>query len=169
VQTLAGEVVKALSERGLTLAVAESCTGGLIGHLLTDVPGSSRVYPGGVVAYGNQPKRDLLGVSVELLAAHGAVSSDAAVAMAEGVRSALGADVGLGVTGIAGPTGGSTDKPVGTVFLACVGASGVLVERHHWTSNDDPGDLSGSPLREHNKHKSAMAALDLVLRQVSGT
>jgi PncC family amidohydrolase len=165
---LAGQVVRALQERGLTIAAAESCTGGLIGHLLTDVPGSSRVFPGGVVAYGNGPKRGLLGVPAELLQAHGAVSAETALAMAEGVRRTMQTDVGIGVTGIAGPTGGSAEKPVGTVFIAYAGPGGSEVERHVWATEPDAGNADGSALREHNKHKSAMAALELVLRMVEG-
>jgi len=167
---LAGQVVRALEQRGLTLSVAESCTGGLIGDLVTDVPGSSRVYPGGVVAYANRPKRDLLGVPAELLQAHGAVSAEAVLAMAEGVRRALGTDVGVGVSGVAGPTGGSAEKPVGTVFIACVTPTASEVERHVWTPEPGAGetDGAGSSLREHNKHESALAALELVLRMVDG-
>jgi nicotinamide-nucleotide amidase len=167
--SVAARVVEVLDRRGLTLAVAESCTGGLIGHLLTDVPGSSRVFPGGIVAYGNQPKRDLLGVSADLLQIHGAVSGETALAMAEGVRRAMQTDVGVGVTGIAGPTGGSADKPVGTVFIAYAGPGGGDVERHAWVTEPDAGFDNGSALREHNKHKSALAALALVLRMVEGT
>ena len=168
-QALAGQVVRALQERGYTLAVAESCTGGLIGHLITDVPGSSRVFPGGVVAYGNRPKRDLLGIPVELMQAHGAVSAETALAMAQGVRRAMQTDVGVGVTGVAGPTGGSAEKPIGTVFIAYAGPGGADVEHHVWASERDTGAGNGSALREHNKHKSAMAALELVLRMVEGT
>jgi PncC family amidohydrolase len=166
---LAGQLVRLLQERSLTLAVAESCTGGLIGHLLTDVPGSSRVFPGGVVAYGNRPKQDLLGVPAELLRTHGAVSGEAALAMAEGVRRSMQTDLGVGVTGIAGPTGGSAEKPIGTVYIAYAGPGGMEVERHVWESAPDAGTEDGSALREHNKHKSALAALALVLRMVEGT
>lgn len=150
--TLAEELVRLLAAQGRTLAVAESCTGGLVGSLLTDVPGSSRVFPGGVVAYANAPKRQVLGVPPTVLAEHGAVSGEVATAMAQGVCRLLDSDFGLGITGITGPTGGSEDKPIGTVFIACAGPAGVTVERHEWT-----GD------REHNKQKSAMAALTLVL------
>jgi PncC family amidohydrolase len=168
-QALAGRVIAEMERRGLTLAVAESCTGGLIGHLLTDVPGSSKVFPGGVVAYANRPKRDLLGVPAEVLRERGAVSAEAAAAMAEGVRRALGTEVGVGVTGVAGPSGGSPEKPVGTVFIACAAPSGTAVERFQWTPEpDDAEDGPGSALREHNKHKSALAALELVLRQIEG-
>lgn len=154
--TIATALVQSFTEKGETLAVAESCTGGLIGSLLTDVPGSSRVFPGGVVAYGNRPKREVLGIDAELLFAHGAVSAEAASAMAEAVRGLLHTDAGLGVTGIAGPTGGSAQKPIGTVFIACASATGTVVERHRWT-----GD------RETYKHKTALAALELAMRHTS--
>jgi PncC family amidohydrolase len=163
----AAQVVETLSRRGLTVAVAESCTGGLIGHLLTDVPGSSRVYPGGIVAYGNQPKRDLLGVPAELLIAHGAVSAEVASAMAEGVRRAFGANIGIGVTGITGPTGGSEEKPIGTVYIAC-SAAGVIVERHQWTSESSEAVEDGSGTRDFNKRRSASAALEMILRCAGG-
>lgn len=107
-----------LAERGKTLALAESCTGGLAAELLTRVPGSSRYFLGGAVVYANQAKTQLLGVPEELLAAHGAVSAEVARAMAEGVRQRLGADYGLGFTGIAGPDGGTPQKPVGLVHWA---------------------------------------------------
>lgn len=165
---IATNVVESLANLGLTLAVAESCTGGLIGSLLTDVPGSSRIFPGGVVAYGNQPKRELLGVPADLLVAHGAVSGEAAAAMAEGVRHAFGTDFGLGVTGITGPTGGSGEKPIGTVFIACASAEGVDIEHHQWTGDDDGQGESAVSLRERNKRKSAMAALALALRCATG-
>ncbi len=164
-QALAARVVQTLDNLGLTLAVVESCTGGLIGHLLTDVPGSSRVFPGGVVAYANQPKREILGVSADLLMQHGAVSAEAAGAMAEGIRRLLNTDLGVAVTGVAGPGGGNAEKPVGTVFIACAAASGLTVERHQWTGEaDDPAE-PGSRIREHNKHKNALAALELALRR----
>jgi nicotinamide-nucleotide amidase len=105
-------------ERGWTLATAESCTGGLVGARLTDVPGSSDVYMGGVVAYADAAKEALLGVPHAVLEEHGAVSAEVAVAMADGARSELGADVGVSVTGIAGPDGGTEEKPVGLVFLS---------------------------------------------------
>ncbi|MGD9890479.1 MAG: CinA family protein [Dehalococcoidia bacterium] len=159
----AAEVVATLTRLGLTLAVAESCTGGLVGHLLTDVPGSSRVFPGGVVAYDNRSKRALLGVPADLLIAHGAVSAEVASAMADGVRRAFGTDIGVGITGVAGPTGGSDEKPVGTVFIACA-HRGITVERYHWTSEHDGNPTNGSGLRARNKHRSAVAALELVLR-----
>ena len=159
----AAQVVDALSRRGLTVAVAESCTGGLIGHLLTDVPGSSRVFLGGIVAYGNQPKRDLLGIPVDLLIAHGAVSAEVASAMAAGVRRAFGTDIGIGVTGITGPTGGSEEKPIGTVYIAC-SAQAVTVERHQWIAAGGESAEAGNAAREQNKLRSAVAALEVILR-----
>lgn len=111
-----------LSERGLHLAVAESCTGGLIAGRITNTPGSSQYFLGGVVAYADQMKRDFLEVSPELLATHGAVSRETAEAMARGIRKLSGADIGLAVTGIAGPGGGSEEKPVGTVYIAIASA-----------------------------------------------
>lgn len=110
-----------LRSRGLTVGLAESCTGGLVAGRLTDVPGSSAYVRGGVVAYSNEVKTGILGVPAPLIAAHGAVSEPVAVAMANGVRRVVGADIGLGVTGIAGPDGGTPEKPVGTVWFAVSG------------------------------------------------
>ena len=109
---------KSLSESGLWLAVAESCTGGLLGHRITNVPGSSEYFKGGVISYAYEVKRDLLGVSMATLEAKGAVSEETVLEMAKGVRKELKADIGLSVSGIAGPDGGSDDKPVGTVWFA---------------------------------------------------
>ena len=106
-----------LRKRGLCLAVAESCTGGLIGHRITNVAGSSTYFIGGVISYANEAKTRLLGVRRETLEKHGAVSWETVLEMARGVRGALAADVGLAVSGIAGPGGGTPDKPVGTVWI----------------------------------------------------
>ena len=124
----AQELVEALRERGLTLALAESCTGGLMGDLITDVPGSSRVLVQGVVAYSNECKERHLAVPAAVLAEHGAVSEETVVAMARGICRVSGADIGVAVSGIAGPDGGSADKPVGTVWLA-VEAGGETTTR----------------------------------------
>lgn len=110
-------VGKALTQAGLTVATAESCTGGLLGHILTSVSGSSAYYAGGVIAYSNAIKEALLGVRHETLLAHGAVSHETAREMAAGAREALNADIGLSTTGIAGPTGGTAEKPVGLVYI----------------------------------------------------
>lgn len=114
-----------LSASGKTLAVAESCTAGLLGGAVTSIPGSSLYFSGGVVAYGNSAKISLLGVPPDLISARGAVSREVALAMAEGVLSLFRADLAIAVTGIAGPGGGSRGKPVGTVWVAIVALGGV--------------------------------------------
>jgi competence/damage-inducible protein CinA-like protein len=125
-----GELVLARCRRlGLTLATAESCTGGLVSARLTDVPGSSDVFLGGIVSYSNEAKMRQLGVSPEVLERHGAVSAEAAEAMAEGARTALGADAAVSVTGIAGPDGGTPEKPVGLVFISAVTPDRATTER----------------------------------------
>jgi PncC family amidohydrolase len=123
-------VGRMLRERGLTLAVAESCTGGLVSARITDVPGSSVYFRGGVVAYANSVKREALGVAEEILQEKGAVSAETAGAMAGGVRKALAADIGIGVTGIAGPAGGTAEKPVGLVYIALAHAGGCSCVRN---------------------------------------
>ncbi|MGA9531183.1 MAG: CinA family protein [Anaerolineales bacterium] len=127
--TLEAQVGQGLQARGWTLAVAESCTGGLIGHSVTRVPGSSAYFLGGVISYANRIKADLLGVSPATLETDGAVSQATAEQMAVGARNRLGADVGLSVTGIAGPTGGSAEKPVGLTWIGIAGPVGVRSQR----------------------------------------
>jgi nicotinamide-nucleotide amidase len=126
-ETLEGVVVRLLGEAGVTVAFAESCTGGLAAARLTDVPGASVCFPGGVVTYSNEAKVALLGVSPETLERHGAVSAEVAREMAEGARRRFGATLGLGVTGVAGPTGGTPEKPVGTVHLALAAGDGTTL------------------------------------------
>ena len=138
--------------RGLTVATAESCTGGLVAHLITEVPGSSAYLLGGVVAYSDAVKRTALGVPATTIEAHGAVSAQVAVAMAEGVRERLGTDLGVGVTGVAGPDGGTDAKPVGLVYIAVAGGAEPVVRRCLW-----PHD------REGNKRASAQIALVMLL------
>ena len=111
--------------RALSLSLAESCTGGLIGHRITSRPGSSDYFNRGLIVYSNQAKQELLGVRAETLRDHGAVSAQCAAEMAKGARERSGADLGLSVTGIAGPGGGTPDKPVGTVFFGLSDATGV--------------------------------------------
>jgi nicotinamide-nucleotide amidase len=149
-------VVDLLRDRGLTLGTAESCTGGLVAARITDVPGSSDVFLGSIVSYADSVKRDRLGVPDDVLAAHGAVSAETAEAMAAGARAALGVDVAVSVTGIAGPGGGTEEKPVGLVYLHAVGPDGELSRRL-----DFPGD------RETIRLRAAVAALHLVRRLVT--
>jgi nicotinamide-nucleotide amidase len=127
-ESLEAVVGDMLSDAGLTLAVAESCTGGLIGHRITNVPGSSDYFVASVTAYSNDTKTRLLGVAEDTLRQYGAVSAATAAAMAEGVRTALGADIGLAVTGIAGPGGGTPEKPVGLVYLGLADDSETTTE-----------------------------------------
>ena len=150
------EVVAALLvERGLTLALAESCTAGLIAARLSEVPGSSRFLERGWVAYSNRSKTEELGVDPALIEAHGAVSEEVARAMAAGARRASGADIGAAVTGIAGPDGGTPDKPVGLVWLAVSGATGEIVLRAQF-----PGE------RWRVREQALKALLDLLRRRV---
>jgi nicotinamide-nucleotide amidase len=149
-------VLELLRERGLTLATAESCTGGLVAGRLTDVPGASDVFAGGVVAYSNRLKVGELDVPEETLLVHGAVSAETAAAMADGARERLGVDVAVSVTGVAGPDGGTEEKPVGLVFLH---ASGPMGERR--LRFDFPGD------RATIRGRAVVAALHLVRRLVT--
>jgi PncC family amidohydrolase len=142
-----------LREHGLTLGAAESCTGGLIAHRITNVPGSSDYFLGGVVAYANAVKERVVGVRAGTIVAHGAVSAETALEMAQGVRRVLQVDLALSTTGVAGPGGGTPSKPVGLVYVALAAADGDWVERHIWD-----GD------RLMNKQLSADAALNLIYR-----
>jgi len=146
-------VLDACLEQGLTLATAESCTGGMVAQRLTSVPGSSRVFRGAVVAYSNEVKEVELGVPLEVLERHGAVSAEAAAAMAAGARERLGADIAVAVTGIAGPNGGSQEKPVGLVYLHAESPSGSRSADFVF-----PGD------REGVRRRAAVTALHLVRR-----
>lgn len=148
-------VIRLLTERGHTVATAESCTGGLLQHRLTNVPGASAVVWGGWVTYANDAKQRELAVPAELLATHGAVSEPVARAMAEGARAASGADYALAVTGIAGPAGGSAEKPVGTAFIALAAAGGTSVTRCF-----NPYD------RETFKQLTSQQALELLRRRL---
>lgn len=132
---LARQVAQAARERGITLATAESCTTGLVAHLLGLIPGVSAVLLGGVVAYANSAKRDVLGVPESLLVEFGAVSEQVALAMAEGARLRFGATLAVAVTGIAGPEGGTADKPVGLVFIATRTSSRMRCEQFLFQGN----------------------------------
>ena len=160
---MAGDPLVGLAERlqgvalgrSLTVAVAESCTGGLVADAITDIAGSSGYFAGGVVSYSNAAKESLLGVPGPVLEAHGAVSAQVARAMAEGARSRFAADTAASVTGIAGPDGGSDEKPVGLTYVAVADADGVDVRRYLWS-----GD------RTANKVSSAAAVLELLLERI---
>lgn len=132
------EVIQALSDKSWSVGFAESCTGGLISSQLTEFAGVSKIYKGSVVSYSNQVKRDVLGVPDKDLEDYGAVSSEVAIKMAKGAKSVLKTNVALSVTGLAGPDGGSVEKPVGLVYIAVVGPDFEKVERHLFTgSNGD--------------------------------
>ncbi len=148
-------VLDLAAARGLSLAVAESCTAGLLGARLTEPPGASAAFRGGVLAYADDVKRDLLDVPAALLAEHGAVSRAVAEAMAVGCRRRLGADVALSITGVAGPAGGSEAKPVGTTWLGLADPAGVVARRYRF-----PGD------RNRNRHLAVAAALDTLRRRL---
>ena len=128
-------VVALLREKGWHISAAESCTGGLVQARLVNVPGSSDVFDEGYVTYANRSKQRLLGVSEEILKTRGAVSAECARAMADGCRQAAGSDIALAVTGIAGPGGGTPEKPVGLVYTACAAPEGTRVEEHHFTGD----------------------------------
>lgn len=140
-----------LQERSMTVAVAESCTGGLVGHQITNVPGSSDYFLGGVIAYSYETKERILGVRHGTLYDYGAVSRETAIEMAHGARRLIGADLGVAVTGIAGPGGGTPDKPVGLTWVAVSSRKGDRAQRYVWA-----GD------RDSNKRDSASAALALL-------
>jgi PncC family amidohydrolase len=146
-----------LRNEGWTLAIAESCTGGLIGDLITNVPGSTEYFLGGVIAYANSVKEIFLGVRHETLVQYGAVSSETAKEMANGVRLALGADIGISVTGIAGPGGGTAFKPVGLVWIGISTVRGDQAFRYLFN-----GD------RIENKRLSADQALKLLIENLNG-
>lgn len=150
----AAEAVRILTRQHRTLAVAESSTGGLIGHLITEVSGSSAVFLGGVVAYANELKEQL-GVPAEMMARHGAVSPEVAAAMAAAVREWSGADYGLSITGIAGPGGGTPGKPVGLTYVAVASTSGTIARENKFRGG-----------RSTVKAASARAALELLCEAV---
>ncbi|MHC4600045.1 MAG: nicotinamide-nucleotide amidohydrolase family protein, partial [Planctomycetota bacterium] len=155
--TMAEVLVHSLAERGMTAALAESCTGGLMAHWLTEVPGASEVFKAGVVAYANEAKERDLGVPGELLRRTGAVDGEVAAAMARGIATRAGCDLGVGITGIAGPGGGSEEKPVGLVFVAVSLRGRTEVRRLHWAGLG----------RSWVKRLAALSALDLARRMVA--
>ena len=157
-EKLAEDIGRLLKEKKATLAIAESCTGGLVTKRLTDVPGSSDVLDRGAVTYSNRAKAEMLGVPPELIRGHGAVSAEVARAMAAGLRERSGADLCLAITGIAGPTGGTADKPVGTVHIALADAGGVWERRY----------LFARAERTWVRDLTAQAALEVIRRRVLG-
>lgn len=158
VDSLEQVVVQEMTARGLTLATAESCTGGLMGKRITDVPGASACYLGGVVSYQNEVKENLLGVRHETLVTKGAVSEDTACQMAEGVRKALGADIGISTTGVAGPGGGTPEKPVGLIYV------GISTKDKTWAVRI----LRPRQSRESLRRLASSTAFDLVRRHLEG-
>jgi nicotinamide-nucleotide amidase len=151
------QVGQLLSVRGLRLVLAESCTGGLLGSRISDVPGSSEYFLGGVVAYAYEAKADLVGVSWDTLNTKGAVSRETVLEMARGVRQRMKADIGVSVSGIAGPGGGTPEKPVGTTWI------GLAAEDGEWAKTYQ---FSGD--REENKISAVDAALTLLLNYLQG-
>jgi PncC family amidohydrolase len=155
--SLESQVGQLLQERGLKLVLAESCTGGLLGSRITDVAGSSEYFLGGIVAYAYEAKADLLGVSWETLNTKGAVSRETVLEMARGVRERMKAHIAVSVSGIAGPGGGTPEKPVGTTWI------GLVSEEGEWAK---PFQFSGN--REENKGSAADAALNMLLNYLQG-
>lgn len=156
IQRLAERVIEAAASRGLMIAAAESCTGGLVSAALTDIPGSSAVVERGFVTYGNAAKTGMLDVPADLIDRHGAVSEPVARAMTEGALARSAAHVTVAVTGIAGPGGGSADKPVGLVHFAAIGLTGLIHVEHRF------GDIG----REGVRLESVRTALKLLLDRV---
>ncbi|MBN1548827.1 MAG: CinA family protein, partial [Syntrophaceae bacterium] len=154
---LEGIIAGLLTDQKLTLAIAESCTGGLIADRLTDTPGSSAFFERGVIAYSNDAKTSLLGVAEDVLRDYGAVSERAAVLMAEGVRNLGGCDLGLATTGIAGPTGGTEEKPVGTVFIALADGRKTICRNYSFRWD-----------RRRNKAITSQTALMMLKRYLEG-
>jgi PncC family amidohydrolase len=146
------QIGKILNERNMTLATAESCTGGLIGHRITNVPGSSNYFERGLIVYSYDAKMELLNVPKETLDKFGAVSSETVLAMANGIKNSAGTNLGLAVTGIAGPTGGTPDKPVGLVYIALATDDGIDVQKFRFDGE-----------REDVKIQTAEAALGMLL------
>ena len=153
--SLESRIGEVLRGRRLTLVTAESCTGGLIAHRLTNVSGSSAYFLGGIVSYSNEAKAQLLGVRQSTLEAHGAVSEATAIEMARGARRVFKADIAVSVTGIAGPGGGTPEKPVGLVWVGLSTPEGDRAQKFIWDQD-----------REGNKAESAAAALQIVLKYI---
>ena len=149
--TLLNKISLILKDQNLKIATAESCTGGLIAHTLTNISGSSDYFDRGVVSYSNKSKTELLGVPEKLIDKYGAVSNPVAKAMADGIRVKSEVDIGISTTGIAGPTGGTKEKPVGLVFIAISTKENVIVKKYQFGGN-----------RIQNKYDTCKAALDML-------
>jgi nicotinamide-nucleotide amidase len=149
--SLAQSIGKLLNEQHLTLGLAESCTGGMVASYVTDIAGASEYFEGAIVAYSNQVKERVLGVPASTLERHGAVSAETVVAMAKGARKVLHVDVAVAITGVAGPSGGTLDKPVGLTYIGLCSARGELWRKYIWK-----GD------RRQNREQAARAALELL-------
>jgi PncC family amidohydrolase len=132
---LSKSIAKILLKKKLTLSICESCTGGMLGSIITSVPGSSKYFRGGIIAYSNEVKRKIVGVKPDTLRKYGAVSAIVAQEMAKGVRQKLKTAIGIGITGIAGPKGGSKKKPVGLVYIAISQKRRIIVRRHQFEGN----------------------------------
>ena len=158
VDSLEQLAVNLLSERKMTIATAESCSGGLLAKRITDIPGSSKVFEMGAVTYANRIKTLLLDVPEELLEKHGAVSEEVAAAMAEGVRRKSGSDIGIGITGIAGPDGGTEEKPIGLIYVGLSDKDGTVVRKVKVFSHRRP--------RSYYRYTAASFALDMVRRRL---
>ncbi len=154
----AEEVGELLKSKGLKLATAESCTGGRLGDKITDVPGSSEYYMGGVVSYSNHAKVDILGVNPKLILTKGAVSEEVAIEMADGARERFHADIGVGITGIAGPSGGSAEKPVGLVYIAVTSEEANTCAKNHFEG-------ARSEVKEQATNKALQMLKDFASRE----
>ncbi len=155
--SLEEQLGKDLAERKLTLSAAESCTGGLMSSRITDIPGSSEYFRGGVVAYQNDVKERILGVPHEVIAKHGVISEETVTAMAAGCRRLFASDIAVAITGLAGPGGGTAEKPVGLVYIGLATNAGVVAHRYQWN-----GD------RIQNKKKAVDTAITLILEALGG-
>ena len=155
--TLPQVVGKLLKEKGKKLAVAESCTGGLLGKMITDIPGSSEYFIGGIIAYSNELKQKLLSVPEDIIQKFGAVSEECARAMAHGAVNNLGATIGISVTGVAGPDGGTAEKPVGLVYIGLAAPGKLTVKQYNFGKE-----------RDRNRDRSAISALEIVRKHLLG-
>ncbi len=158
IQSLAAEIISEARAQGLTIATAESCTGGWIGKALTDISGSSRAYKGSLIAYHNSVKENLLGVPKDTMIEYGAVSEEVAREMAKNCAQVFGVDIAVSVTGIAGPSGGSNEKPVGLVHMAIAHDTNVKHHRYEFRGTG----------REDIRREAVLAALELLMAEMKG-